>query len=181
MFFLTLSTLCFVSCNKDEDSEKIFINFNLDGISQEYTATQTSINTGFGPDANSCSGIFNFEDDISICLSMDQDSITVTDFENLIGEKLRVRSCAGVGCGTGGDLDVKIDGDYFTTSALNNPYPEYYIRFNEVRFFRTLTIFDESFNEYFIEGDFNLKLSDGSVVKSATDGAFRLVFQEFRF
>ena len=169
------------SCNKDENSDKIFIKYKLDGETQEFTAMQTSINTGFGPDASTCSGIFNFEDDISICLSMDQDSITITDFENLIGEKLRVRSCAGVGCGTGADLDVKIEGEYYSTTASNNPHPEYYIRFNEVRFFRTLTIFDESFNEYFIEGDFHLQLSDGSDVKSATEGEFRLVFQEFTF
>jgi hypothetical protein len=155
------AVLILFSCNKDENSDKIFIKYKLDGEKQEFTATQTSINTGFGADASSCSGIFNFEDDISICLSMDQDSITAKDFENLVGEKLKVRSCGGVGCGTGADFDVKIDGEYFTTTASNNPYPDYYIRFNEVRFFRTLTIFDDPVNEYFIEGDFHVQKSIG--------------------
>ena len=183
--FLTLlvglTLVAIFSCSKDDDPGKLYIRFKLDGDQQNFSGSENSINTGFGPDVSTSSGFFDFETNIDISLSMEQDSITEQDLKDLIGQKIKVPHCFGVGCGTSMDLNWDINGDYYSSSGDDNPFPQYYFQINKVEYLRTVEPFDVEYKQLIVEGVFELNISHSSDVKSLSDGEFRLIFEESFF
>ncbi|RYD74314.1 MAG: hypothetical protein EOP53_18515 [Sphingobacteriales bacterium] len=187
-FFIIVTlvlSISFSACNKKDDKDPVpapapakqmFIKFTLDGTAKNITGTTASINTGFGGGAYTSSGFFNFNDNIHITLSMDQENILGADLEALVGQKILVGSCGG--CPTNIQLIYDINGDEYRSSDSDNKLPDEYIKFNSVTFDKEVTIFDKKKNQYYVTGEFNLKLSSGSDVKNATGGTFGIIFQE---
>jgi hypothetical protein len=179
------------SCKKDEKKDpvpvpapapapaptnQLYINFTLDGVAKSFTGTEVALHTGYGGGSSTSSGFFNTTDDISINLSMPLDSIVGSDLQSLVGQKIPIGSCGG--CPTNIHLDYDINGDEFESSDSYNALPADYIKFNSVTFNKNVTVFDQNLNQYYVTGEFNLKLSHGTDVKNATNGTFGLIFRE---
>lgn len=188
--FLFGLSLVFIGCKKNKTPETpepeaapvqstpLFINFMLDCAAKSFTGTQQSIHTGFAGGANCSSGFFSFTSNISINLSMPLDSISETEFQSLVGQKIAIGNCGG--CPTNANLDVTLDGNDYISSDANNTLPNEYIKFNSVNYHSTVTVFDESVKQYYVTGEFNLKLNYGSDVKTASNGSFGLLFRELK-
>jgi hypothetical protein len=157
-------------------ANQLFINFTLDGVAKSFTGTEVSLHTTYGGGSSTSSGFFNMNDNISINLNMPLDSIMGSDFQSLIGQKIRIGSCGG--CPTNINLDYEINGNDYESSDLNNALPADYIKFNTVTFQKNVTVFGKNLNQYYVTGDFNLKISYGTDVKNATNGTFGLIFRE---
>ncbi|MCC6370346.1 MAG: hypothetical protein IT236_05005 [Bacteroidia bacterium] len=154
-----------------------YINFTLDGAAKSITSTVVSINTGYGAGgASSTSGFFNFTDNIQITLSMPLDSIKGSNLQSLVGQKIPIGSCGG--CPTNIHLSYDINGDEYQSSDGYNALPTEYIKFNSVTYYNNVTNFSKNANQYYVTGEFNLKLNSGTSVKNATNGTFGLIFRE---
>lgn len=177
------------SCKKDDKKDPdptpapapapvnpLFINFTLDGAAKSVTSTNVSLHTGFGGGSFTSSGFFNLKDDISFNLSMPLDSIMGSDLQSLIGLKIPIGSCGG--CPTNIHFDYYMNGNDYTSSDLNNDLPADYIKFNTVTFDKNVTVFNKQVNQYYITGEFNLKLSYGTDIRNVTNGTFGLIFRE---
>jgi hypothetical protein len=179
MFFLGLS-----SCKKKDTpaptptptTPQLYISFTLDGVSKNITNTTNQINTGYGGGAYTSSGFFTLTDEITMLLSMPQDSIVGADLQSLVGKKLTIGSCGG--CPTNIYLSYNINGNDYESYDTNNPSPDDYIQFNTVTYDNTINLFGQNVKEYYVTGTFNLKLSYGSDIKNATNGKFTLIFQQ---
>lgn len=185
---LVLSISIF-SCKKDDKknstpapvptptpTNQLYIKFTLDSVAKNFTDTKASIHTGFGGGSFTSSGFFNSQDNISINLSMPLDSIIGSDLQSLVGQKIPIGSCGG--CPTNIYLEYEINGDNYKSSDNHNALPSEYIKFNSVTFDKNVTVFDKQVNQYYVTGDFNVKLSYGTDVKNATNGTFGLIFRE---
>lgn len=157
-------------------TNQLFISFTLDGVAKSFTSTSVSINTGFGGGSFSSSGFFSIKDDISISLSMPLDSIMGSDLQSLTGQKIMIGSCGG--CPTNIHLQYDINGDEYESYDSKNKLPSEYIKFNSVTFQSNVVVFGKKVNQYYVTGEFNLKLSYGTDVKNATNGTFGLIFRE---
>ncbi len=177
------------SCKKDDNNNatststptptnQLFIAFTLDGVSKNITGASNQINTGGGGYAFTSSGFFDLATDISINLSMPQDTVLGSDLQSLIGQKIPIGSCGG--CPTNINLQYDISGNTYESYDSNNPFPTNYIKFTSVTFNKSITLFGQSLNQYYVTGVFNVKLSYGSDVKNAPDGTFGLIFQEVK-
>jgi hypothetical protein len=71
-----------------------------------------------------------------------------------------------------------IDGDDYSTSASNNPFPANYFKINSVTFYRLNNTLGQNVKEYFVTGEFTTKLNYSTTIKNVTNGQFRLIFQE---
>jgi hypothetical protein len=157
-------------------ADPLYIKFTLDGVAKSFTSTNVSINTGFGGGSSTSSGFFNLTDDISINLNMPLDSIMGSDLQSLVGQKIRIGSCGG--CPTNIYLNYAINDNDYQSSGTYNVLPSEYIKFNTVTFQKNLTVFNRNVNQYYVTGEFNLKLSYGTDIKNATNGTFALIFRE---
>lgn len=187
LIIVALLSISISSCKKEDKkvatptpapapTNPLFIKFTLDGAAKNFTSTTASIHTGFGGGAFTSSGFFNLSDDISINLSMPLDSIMGSDLQSLVGQKIPIGSCGG--CPTNIYLDYSLNGNSYQSSDSHNALPAEYIKFNTVTFDKNVTVFDKKVNQYYVTGDFNLKLSYGTDVKNATNGTFGLIFRE---
>ena len=176
------------SCKKKDDNNnvtptptptptnKLFIAFTLDGVSKNITGTSNQINTGGGGYAYTSTGFFDLTNDININLSIPKDTILGSDLQSLIGQKIPIGSCGG--CPTNINLQYDISGNTYESDDSNNPSPTNYIKLTAVTFKKSITLFGQSLNQYYVTGVFNVKLSYGSDIKNAPDGTFGLIFQE---
>ncbi|MBU3661311.1 MAG: hypothetical protein FGM14_15690 [Flavobacteriales bacterium] len=185
-FYLIFSILVLAalsSCKKDTDdgetpTDELFISFTIDGVQKKYVSnSSTSNNTNGGSSGNSAytgAGFFDFEKDIYISLDLEKDSIVGADLEALIGQKIQICDICPVSMG----MRYDIDGDDYSTSASNNPYPANYFKINSVTFYRLNNTLGQNAKEYFVTGEFTTKLNYSTTVKNVTNGQFRLIFQE---
>lgn len=179
---LILSTFsCKKNKKKDPDptpspTNQLFINFTLDGTAKSFTGTTVSLNTGYGGGSSTSSGFFNLKDNLDITLSMPLDSIMGSDLQALIGKKILIGSCGG--CPTNIYFSYEINGNEYISYDSHNTLPTEYIKFNSVVFDKNVTFFEKKLNQYYVTGEFNLKLSYGTDVKNATNGTFGLIFRE---
>ena len=184
-------SLSISSCKKDDNNDpapepdpaptpaptnQLYIKFTLDGVAKSFTSTTASIHTGFGGGSFTSSGFFNTKDDISISLSMPLYSIMGSDLQSLKGQKILIGSCGG--CPTNINLQYSVNNNDYESYDSNNALPTEYIKFNTVTFDKNVTVFDKKVNQYYVTGEFNLKLSYGTDVKNATNGTFGLIFRE---
>jgi len=179
-----LFTLTISSCKKDtpnnpgSGSNNLYIKFTLDGTPVDYESTSCSINTGFGGGSYTSSGFFDTEKDISIGINIPQDTIRGADLTALIGQKIEFYGCGG--CPTNADMiySVGLGGDDYRTDQSLNTLPNQYLKLNTVTFSKTINSFGKNVGQYIVTGEFNANLNYGSTIKSATNGTFKLVFQE---
>ncbi len=180
------------SCKKDDKKEpepepapapapappanQLFINFTLDGAAKSYTSTDVSLSTGYGGGSFTSTGFFNLKQDIHFTLSMPLDSIMGSDLQALVGQKLVIGSCGG--CPTNIHFDFDLNGNDYESYDSNNDLPNEYIKFNSVTFHKNVTVFGKNLNQYYVTGEFNLKVSSGTDIKNATNGTFGLLFRE---
>ena len=188
LIFIAVILATAVSCKKKNNNTtpppvtplptapSVFISFTIDGAAKTFTGTEVSIHTGFGGGSFTSSGFFNFTDDVSFNLNMPLDSIMGADLQALVGTKIPIGSCGG--CPTNIELQYAINGDDYRCSDSNNALPNDYVKFNSVTFHKTVTSFGKNLNQYMVTGEFNLKLSYGSNIKSVTSGTFSLPFRE---
>lgn len=187
---LVLSVTIF-SCKKDkkEDTpepaptpapaaDQLFISFTLDGVAKNYTSTTASIHTGYGGGASTSSGFFDLSKDMSVDIHMPKDSIVKADYDSLIGVKIPIGSCGG--CPTNASFEIYMNGEDYESSSTYNTLPTNYIKINSVKYHSTVTSFGKQVKQYYITGEFNVKISYGTDVKNAPDGKFGLLFREFR-
>lgn len=184
-----LLTIQFLSCKKKNNTQapaptptpapapanSLFVSFTLDGSPKNFTSATASMNQGYSSGSSTSSG-FYVNDNISINLSMMLDSIMGSDLQGLVGQKIRIGSCGG--CPTNIHMNYEIGGNLYTTSDTYNTLPNEFIRFNSVTFDKTVTSFGKQLNQYYIKGDFNVKLTYGNDTKNATNGSFGLLFRE---
>jgi hypothetical protein len=186
-----LLSITFSTCKKDNKKDpapdpapapapaptkQVYIQFTMDGAAKTFTDTKVSLHTGYGGGSSTSSGFFNTKDNISINLSMPLDSIMGSDLQSLIGQKIPIGSCGG--CPTNIYLSYEINGNSYQSSDSYNALPAEYIKFNTVTFDKNVTVFDQNLNQYYVTGEFNLKLSYGTDVKNVTNGSFGLLFRE---
>jgi len=157
-------------------TNQLYINFTLDGAAKSFTGTTVSLHTGYGGGSSTSSGFFNVNDNISINLSMPLDSIMGSNLQSLVGQKILIGSCGG--CPTNIYFSYEINGNDYQSSDSYNTLPTEYIKFNSVIFDKNVTFIDKKLNQYYVTGEFNLKLSYGTDVKNATNGTFGLIFRE---
>ena len=157
-------------------TNQLYINFTLDGTAKSFTGTTASLHSGYGGGSSTSSGFFNVNDNININLNMPLDNIMGSDLQSLIGKKILIGSCGG--CTTNIYLSYEINGNDYQSSDSYNNLPTEYIKFNAVTFIDNVTSFGKKLNQYYITGEFNLKLSYGTDVKNATNGSFGLIFRE---
>lgn len=187
ILFACLAVFSF-ACKKDKTPEtptpepvpvetnKLFIEFTLDGVAKSFTSTTNSIHTGYGGGSSTSSGFFDLNKDINFTLAMPLDSIMGSDLQALVGQNIPIGSCGG--CPTNIHLDYAIGANDYTSSENNNASSANYVKFNSVTFEKNVTFFDENLNQYYVTGEFNLKLSYGQDIKSVTAGKFGLIFRE---
>jgi len=155
---------------------KLFIIFNLDGETKGITSPNLSISTGSSFGAYTSSGFFIFNNSIDIDFNLDRDSILGADLQALVGQKIRIEGC--LGCATNAAMRYEINGDEYRASDLNNTFPANYFKIRTVTFYQTVNKFGKSLNQYYVEGEFDAYLTYGSDNKHATNGLFRLIFEE---
>ncbi len=178
----------FLSCKKTPTQpapnlpSPLFIYFNLAGTPTNIFGLQNSLNTGSGGGAYTSSGFFNFTQDINITINIDKDSILGSDLQALVGQQLPFLGCSGCP-----QTNVSIDytpggfnGNEYMTNPSYNPFPANYLKITSVTFVNTSNVTGVSVNNYAINGVFNAVLSYGTDSMQATNGHFRLLYQEFK-
>ncbi len=183
-------TLGVSSCKKDDNTSpqtpaptptptttnQLFMSFSLDGVAKSITATSNNVNTGFGGGSFTSATFFDFINNASINLSMPNDTILGSDLQALVGQKILIGSCGG--CPTNIHLEYDINGNTYKSYDSHNPFPTNYIKFTSVTFYKNVNLFGKSLNQYYVTGEFDLNLSYGSTIKHASNGTFKMIFQE---
>ena len=186
-YFLILSVLFLTVLSswkkKDKNEEEtpvdeLFISFTIDGVQKKYVSSSNTFNNTnggiFGNSSYTGAGFFDLEKEIYINFDLEKDSIVGSDFEAVIGQKLQICDICPVSMG----MRYDIDGDDYSTSASNNPYPANYFKINSVTFYRLNNTLGQNVKEYFVTGEFTTKLNYSTTIKNVTNGQFRLIFQE---
>jgi len=185
-YFLLLCILfltVFSSCKKNKGEEEtpvdeLYISFTIDGAQKKYVSSSNTFNNTnsgiFGNSSYTGAGFFDLEKEIYINFDLEKDSIVGADFETVIGQKIQICDNCPISMG----MRYVIDGDDYSTSASNNPYPANYFKINSVTFYRLNNSLGQNVKEYFVTGEFITKISYTSIVKNVTNGKFRLIFQE---
>ena len=172
----------FSSCKKDDKTEtpatptQLYMNFSLDGTPVNVSGTTNQLNTGYGGGSYTSSAFFTGSSLDEISLSIPQDSILGSDLQALVGQKIAIGSCGG--CPTNIEVTHEINGDDYQSSDSDNPLPTYYVKFNSVTFLQTVNLFGQNLNQYYVTGEFKVRLRYGSTLKNADNGTFKMVFQE---
>ena len=184
LFAVLTVSFGFFSCSKDKEEEtpapnnQLYMNFTLDSVPVNVTGTTNQLNTGFGGGSYTSSAFFTVSNLDEISLSIPQDSILGSDLQALVGQKIPIGSCGG--CPTNIEVTHRINGDDYESTDTYNPYPAYYVQFNSVAFCQTVVLFGQSLNEYYVTGEFKVRLNYGSDIKNADNGTFRMIFQEVK-
>ena len=182
-FFLTLLSFTLLSsCKKKETTpppaDELYISFKLDGVDKKFSTTNfiTNSNSGGvgGNLAYISSGFYDLEKEIFINFDVQKDSIVGADYQAAIGQNIPVCDNCPISMG----LRYAINGNDYSSSQSNNPFPANYFKINSVTFYRLNTSLGQNVKEYIITGEFNTKINYSTTVKNVTEGKFRLIFQE---
>lgn len=204
-FFLLLTIVfignSFSACEKDNStstttttSSPYYINFDLDGVAQEYGTTQAgtaggsySSPLGF-PHSNHYTGssVTNSSTfiNVEIDLYFGKDSIVEADLMSLVGQQLPIGECSPVGCKAASMCIYKLGGGgvELCSASSGNSSASDFVQIDAVTYLSTglfgLKVFE-------VSGSFNVQLygnngTQTNVSQAATNGTFKLLFPEVK-
>lgn len=181
MFSLSLS-----SCKKDDDDnpapaaapkKTYFISFKLDGTDTYISRENMTQNASMGGAASTTAGFFDFTTNVHISFYMPKDSIIGSDLDSLEGHPLPIGNCWGCNNITS-QLTYHIGGDDYDTDETINTFPAHYIKINSSEFTSKVDLLGNIWKNYYVTGEFNVKINYGQDVKTLSDGKFALLFRD---